>query len=142
MKFTTRLTDSPAIVTSQLSPHLRKMMKTMMQGQGDGAAMPCTLEVNPKHHLITTLASVKETNTPVARVAAQQLYDTATIAAGMVDEPKVLLPRLNKLLEVCLYQGAGFDYRTGTYATATGAADSKFEEAAADGATEATATEK
>merc|ERR1719174_1899677 len=79
--------------------------------------MPCTLEVNPKHHLITTLATVKETNLPVARVAAQQLYDTATIAAGMVDEPKVLLPRLNKLLEVCLYQGAGFDYRTGAYST-------------------------
>ena len=30
---------------------------------------------------------------------------------------QVLLPRLNKLLEVCLYQGAGFDYRTGTSAS-------------------------
>merc|ERR1719247_3801868 len=114
--FTTRLTDSPAIVTSQLSPHLRKMMKSMMQGQDSPQqTMPVTLEVNPKHHLITTLAMVRETNLAVARVSAQQIYDTAMIAAGMIEEPKVLLPRLNKLLEVCLYQGAGFDYRTGTY---------------------------
>merc|ERR1719333_1889577 len=46
--FTSRLTDSPAIVTSQLSPHLRKMMKSMMQGQDSpNQAMPVTLEVNP-----------------------------------------------------------------------------------------------
>merc|ERR1719161_3040919 len=88
----------------------------MMQGQDSpNQAMPVTLEVNPKHHLITTLAMVRETNLAVARVSARQIYDTAMIAAGMIEEPKVLLPRLNKLLEVCLYQGAGFDYRTGTY---------------------------
>jgi TNF receptor-associated protein 1 len=118
VKFTTRLTDSPAIVTSQLSPHLRKMMKSMMQGADQNQAMPVTLEVNPKHHLITTLASVRESNLAVARVCAQQLYDTAMIAGGMVEEPKVLLSRLNKILEVCLYQGAGFDYRTGQYTAA------------------------
>merc|ERR1719395_13831 len=85
--------------------------------------MPVTLEVNPKHHLITTLAMVRETNLAVARVSAQQIYDTAMIAAGMIEEPKVLLPRLNKLLEVCLYQGAGFDYRTGTYTSAPPASE-------------------
>merc|ERR1712078_689546 len=96
--FTTRLTDSPAIVTSQLSPHLRKMMKSMMQGQDSpNQAMPVTLEVNPKHHLITTLAMVRETNLAVARVSAQQIYDTAMIAAGMIEEPKVLLPRMRRL---------------------------------------------
>ena len=47
VKFTGRLTDSPCIVTSTLSPHLRKMMKNMMQGQGadPSASMPCTMEV-------------------------------------------------------------------------------------------------
>merc|ERR1712118_614266 len=84
-----RLTESPAIVTSQLSPHLRKMMKSMMQGQDSpNQAMPVTLEVNPKHHLITTLAMVLETNLAVARVSVQQIYDTAMIAAGMIEEPK------------------------------------------------------
>merc|ERR1719247_2212489 len=144
VKFTGRLTDSPCIVTSTLSPHLRKMMKNMMQGQGadPSASMPCTMEVNPKHHLITTLATVKDTNTPVARVAVQQLYDTASIAAGLVEEPKVLLPRLTKVLEVALYQGAGFDYRTGTYSTATGEPDSKFEVEEAPKAEEPKAEDK
>merc|ERR1711904_331472 len=105
-------------------------------GDGPNNAMPVTLEVNPKHHLITTLAMVRESNLAVARVSAQQIYDTAMIAAGMIEEPKVLLPRLNKLLEVCLYQGAGFDYRTGTY-TSNPAAD---EPAPTAGASDATTT--
>merc|ERR1719161_1868679 len=102
--FTTRLTDSPAIVTSQMSPHLRKMMKTMMQGSGDASSLPVTLEINAKHHLITTLQSIQESNPDVAKVGVQTLFDNANVAAGMVEEPKVLLSRLNKLLEVCVYQ--------------------------------------
>ena len=58
VKFTARLTDSPCIVTSTLSPHLRKMMKNMMQGQGDpGAAMPCTMEVRMRSSQETGICS-------------------------------------------------------------------------------------
>jgi TNF receptor-associated protein 1 len=32
IKFTDKLTTSPAVVTSQISPHMRKMMKNMMLG--------------------------------------------------------------------------------------------------------------
>ena len=35
---------------------------------------------------------VRETNLAVARVSAQQIYDTAMIAAGMIEEPKVRIP--------------------------------------------------
>ena len=57
----------------------------------------------------------------------EQLYDNACIAAGTLDDPRVLMSRLNKaaarvaqfegkasshseVLEMFIYQGAGFDY--------------------------------
>lgn len=53
-------------------------------------------------------------------------FDNASVAAGMVEEPKVLLERLNKLLEVCVYQGAGYNYSTSEYTNKD--VDSKFSE--------------
>lgn len=136
VKFTTRLTDSPAVVTSQLSPHLRKMMKSMTQGGSETANLPVTLELNAKHHIVRTLNSIRDSNPAVARVCALQLYDNACVAAGMVDEPKTLLSRLHKMLEVCAYQGAGFDYRTNEYGTPPAAEEPKFvEESGPNGAT-------
>lgn len=128
--FTTRLTDSPAVVTSDMAPHLRKMMKSMMAGSGEAAAnLPVTFELNAKNHLITTLSGIIESNPDVSKVAVQTLFDNANVAAGMIEEPKVLLSRLNKLLEVTIYQGAGFDYRTGTYRAAEETAEEQQSEA-------------
>mmetsp|Transcript_76811 Transcript_76811/g.222989 ORF Transcript_76811/g.222989 Transcript_76811/m.222989 type:complete len:745 (-) Transcript_76811:100-2334(-) len=117
VKFSDRLVSSPAIVTSVISPHMRKMMKSLMAGR-EGAAMgnmPVTLELSAKHHIITTLHTIKEANEPVARIATEQLFDNACIAAGSLDDPRVLLTRLGKVLEMFVYQGAGFDYAKGEY---------------------------
>merc|ERR1719498_298540 len=77
--------------------------------------IPVTLELSPKHHVITTLYTIKDTNEVVARMAVEQLYDNACIAAGTLDDPRTLLTRLNKVLEMFIYQGAGFDYATNEY---------------------------
>merc|ERR1719195_1714687 len=77
--------------------------------------VPMTLELSPEHHIITTLHTIKDSNEPVARIAVQQLYDSACIAAGVLDDPRVLLTRLNKVLEMFIYQGAGFDYARNEY---------------------------
>merc|ERR1719195_984878 len=79
--------------------------------------VPMTLELSPEHHIITTLHTIKDSNEPVARIAVQQLYDSACIAAGVLDDPRVLLTRLNKVLEMFIYQGAGFDYARNEYNT-------------------------
>merc|ERR1712039_1023507 len=120
VKFSKRLVSSPAIVTSVMTPHMRKMMKNLMAGkENDGMSnIPMTLELSPEHHIITTLHTIKHSNEPVARIAVQQLYDSACIAAGMLDDPRVLLSRLNKVLEMFIYQGAGFDYARNEYNTA------------------------
>jgi len=133
VKFSDRLVSSPAIVTSILTPHMRKMMKQLMQGKEETGmgSIPVTLELSAKHHIVTTLHTIMESNEPVARIAVEQLYDNACIAAGTLDDPRVLLTRLNKVLEMFVYQGAGFDYSKNEYVTGGNAetppADSKSE---------------
>merc|ERR1712187_488106 len=117
VKFSDRLVSSPAIVTSIITPHMRKMMKSLMAGkENDGMSnIPMTLELSPKHHIVTTLHTIKESNETVARIAVEQLFDNAGIAAGTLDDPRTLLTRLNKVLEMFIYQGAGFDYAKNEY---------------------------
>lgn len=117
VKFSDRLVSSPAVVTSILTPHMRKMMKQMMAGKEDSGMnnVPVTLELSGKHHIVTTLHSITGSNEPVARIAVEQLYDNACIAAGTLDDPRTLLTRLNKVLEMFVYQGAGFDYASNEY---------------------------
>jgi len=122
IKFSDRLLNSPALVTSLITPHMRKMMKNLMAGrENDGMGnVPVTLELSPSHHVVTTLFAIKDSNDAVARIAVEQIFDTACIAAGMLDDPRTLLARLNKVLEMFVYQGAGFDYAKGEYVTETG----------------------
>lgn len=126
VKFSSRLVSSPAIVTSVITPHMRKMMKQLMQGKEDTGMnnVPMTLELSPKHHIVTTLHTIKDSNETVARIAVEQLFDNAGIAAGTLDDPRTLLARLNKVLEMFIYQGAGFDYSRNEYITQP-AADAK-----------------
>ncbi|KAK2195792.1 bifunctional HSP90 [Babesia duncani] len=104
VKFSDRLFDSPAIVTGFLSPALRKVMKATMRGGTAGAgstldSMPCVLELNPSHPVICMLLNVIQKDEGAAEMLIQQLFDNAAIAAGIMDDPRVMLPRLNKLLE-------------------------------------------
>merc|ERR1719378_1816315 len=117
VKFSDRLVSSPAIVTSIITPHMRKMMKSLMAGKEDTGFgnVPMTLELSAKHHIVTTLFAIKESNEPVARIAVEQLFDNACIAAGPLEDPRVLLTRLGKVLEMFVYQGAGFDYARNEY---------------------------
>ncbi|KAF4744755.1 TNF receptor-associated protein 1, mitochondrial [Perkinsus olseni] len=114
VKFSDRLVNSPAVVTSAISPQMRRMMKQMMaqSGQGDQndalQAIPMTLELNPDHPTVRKLgdlAASKEARTEdIAKVAVTQLFDNACIAAGMVDDPRTILDRLQKMLDVCVEQ--------------------------------------
>ncbi|KAI4838310.1 heat shock protein 90 [Plasmodium brasilianum] len=102
VKFSERLTVSPAVVTGFLSPTLRKVMKATMKNADFQDNMlhnlPATLELNPTHTIITSIYHLKNTNQEVAKLLVHQLYDNASIAAGILDDPRSLLTRLNELL--------------------------------------------
>lgn len=104
VKFSERLVDSPAVVTGFLSSALRKVMKATMKGSPDAgaslASMPATLELNPKHKINNAIFHIMQSDTEVAKALVEQLYDNASIAAGIVDDPRSMLGRLNKMLSL------------------------------------------
>lgn len=65
-----------------------------------------TLEVNPAHAVIVRLHALRSSDEALARVVAEQLVDNALVAAGLVDDPRSMLPRLAALLETVVGLGA------------------------------------
>jgi len=60
-------------------------------------------DINPKHPLIKKLYTIhKSNNTQLATMLGQQLIDNALVTAGLVEDPRLVLTGLNKLLEKAL----------------------------------------
>lgn len=98
-----RLVDSPvaALVPEgqRMGPQLRAMMKTMKQ---DAPTTKVELAINPKHPLIIKLARTRHDRSDAAKLIAGQLLDTALLSAGLVEDPRSVVSRLNKVLELAL----------------------------------------
>ncbi|MGJ8634703.1 MAG: molecular chaperone HtpG [Luteolibacter sp.] len=95
-----RLVDSPVIALvpeDGMSPQVRQMMKAMDENFKDEVKVE--LEVNPRHALVRKLAEVKESNPEVAKLVAAQLLDNALIAAGLLDDARETIKRMNSLME-------------------------------------------
>ena len=58
------------------------------------------LEINARHALVHSLNTLRTSNPERAALICQQLHDNALLAAGIVEEPRLLVGRLNKLLEM------------------------------------------
>lgn len=106
-----RLVSSPAIVTDHESGSMRRMMR-LVDTSGDTGlnreSMPLPkqhVEINPKHPIIVGIAQIKDKEPVLARVLAEQVYDNCLVAAGLLDDSRTMLPRLNDLL-VALVRGA------------------------------------
>ncbi|CCI41117.1 unnamed protein product [Albugo candida] len=103
---TTRLTDSPAVITDHDSSALRKMMN--MVNHETGQSMPPMskhkFEINPRHPIILNLNRLRQLNSPLAEKVARQVYDNAAVAAGLVDDGRSLLTNMNGLLNDLLHQ--------------------------------------
>ena len=115
MRATERLRGSPAVVTDHESASLRRMLRMVESTAGkDAGALKAeshmlpkqTLEVNPAHGVIVRLHALRASDEPLARGVAEQLVDNALVAAGLVDDPRSMLPRLAALLETVVGLGA------------------------------------
>lgn len=103
VKISTRLASSPAIITDHESASVRRMMAMVNDQQGQSSMMAKnTLEINPSHPLILQLNKLQDKDEALAVVVAEQIYDNAALAAGLVDDGRTMLPRLNKLLQELL----------------------------------------
>lgn len=102
-----RLVNSPAIVTDNESGMMRRMMRMVDNSDGrDGMSLPAqNVEINPSHPIIVGLHEIKKTEPVLARVLAEQVFDNCLVAAGLMDDSRTMLPRLNDLL-ISLVKGA------------------------------------
>ena len=95
-----RLVDHPVIAlvpADGMSPQMRQMMKAMDENYKDEVKVE--LEINPRHPLVRKLAAARESNPEVAALVSRQLLDNALIAAGLLDDARDTISRMNALME-------------------------------------------
>ena len=97
-----RLVDSPAVLVDHESAAIMRMMRLADQEHKTGGVKTFTpkqkMEFNPGHPIIAHLHEARNKDPELARVVAEQLYDNAVVAAGIMEDPRVMLSRLNDLL--------------------------------------------
>ncbi|KAJ1791741.1 hypothetical protein LPJ59_004943, partial [Coemansia sp. RSA 2399] len=99
VKVSDRYMTYPAIVTEFDSPAVRNMMKMMAGDSGnDIPQRPCVVEINAKDPIVNGLYGLKSKDEELARKISQQLLDNAFIAAGILDDPRNMLKRLNDII--------------------------------------------
>jgi molecular chaperone HtpG len=95
-----RLVDSPVIAlvpADAMSPQMRQMMKAMDENFKDEVKVE--LEINPRHPLVRKLAAAKDSDPALASLVAHQLFDNALIAAGLLEDARDTITRMNRLME-------------------------------------------
>jgi molecular chaperone HtpG len=107
VRASSRLTDSPAVAIND-APGMSSAMQRMMNAMSkiDSAdkpglgAMPIRvrLEINPKHDLIQQLDGMRTGDPALAELLTRQLFDNTLVAAGLLDDPRSMLQRINTLM--------------------------------------------
>lgn len=96
-----RLVGSPVVVVDKdkmLTASMRQMLKRMKQDGHEEPEFKHDLEINRRHAVIVRLNTIRTTNGPLATKVAEQLLDNAKVAAGVMEDPRIMLARLNELL--------------------------------------------
>ena len=111
VRISKRLVDSPAVIVDGdkfMTASMRRMMKSM---NPDGGGLPekYDLEINPGHNMIVLLNQQRADNSDLAGKVAEQIYDNCRAAAGLLEDPRAMINRMNELLEQALGGGRGRD---------------------------------
>jgi TNF receptor-associated protein 1 len=98
-----RLVDSPAAALSPggaMSPQMKQMMKQM--NPDFSASGEVELEINPRHPLIRSLESTRESRPEFAKLVAEQILDNSLVAAGLLEEGKDMVSRVYDIMQQAL----------------------------------------
>ncbi len=96
-----RLVGSPAVVVDAdefTTATMRRLMRAMKQDT-ETTPVKVNLELNPRHPIVVGLAQLRTTDAALAGKVAEQVFDSARLTAGLLDNPQILLQRMNELLE-------------------------------------------
>ena len=100
-----RLVDSPAVVVDPdkfMTANMRRIMKAMKPEGTEAAPVKQDLEINPAHPIMARLDAMRTKDGALAVSVAEQILDNARVAAGLLEDPRAMLTRLNQLLEKVL----------------------------------------
>ncbi len=104
VRLSKRLVDSPALVMDS-DKFMTASMRRILKAAGKDAQTPVKaydLEVNPRHVIIVSLQKQREKDPQLAAQVAEQILDNSRVAAGLLEDPRAMLARLNELLEKVL----------------------------------------
>lgn len=96
-----RLVGSPAIAVESdkfMTSSMRRMIKAMNREGGAPFEAKPDLEINPSHAMIAQLEKIRHNDSALAAKVAGQIFDNARIAAGLLEDPREMLARMNELL--------------------------------------------
>uniref|UniRef100_A0A8C9T0S5 TNF receptor-associated protein 1 n=1 Tax=Scleropages formosus TaxID=113540 RepID=A0A8C9T0S5_SCLFO len=105
IKVTPRLDTHPAMITVLEMGAARHFLRTQQLARSSeerAQILQPTLEINAGHSLIKKLNELKDSNPDLAQLLLEQIYDNAMIAAGLNDDPRPMISRLNDLLTKAL----------------------------------------
>ena len=100
VRVSARLVDSPAVVVESdkgMTSSMRRILKNL--NRGTESPFKHDLEINPNHPMLIGLDGFRQSRPEVSKQVAEQIYDNALIAAGLLEDPQAMLKRINSLLE-------------------------------------------
>ena len=97
-----RLVDSPAVVLER-DKHMTSTMRQLLRSMGKGNEAPeLDLEINPSHPMVLRLEELRKTDPALGGKLAAHILDHARMSAGLLEDPRTMLQRMNELLEQAL----------------------------------------
>jgi HSP90 family molecular chaperone len=93
-----RLTDSPAVVISNVTSGMRQIMTMMDQKSFGDSGKNLTLEYNASHPIIVNLNKIRKSNIRVANFNLKQLLDSCLLSAGIPFDQKAFVNRINEYI--------------------------------------------
>jgi len=102
---TDRLSNTPLIIVDHESASFRRMMLSV--DPKNAPKLPKQqVQVNAKHSLILSINKLRSTEEYLAKEALDQIFDNALIQAGLIEDSRSMVPRINKLLQRALDNAA------------------------------------
>lgn len=96
-----RLVQSPAVVVdadAYVTSSMRRILRAMKPDES-APPSPIHLEINPRHPVIIGLEGLRHRDATLAAEVAEQIFDSARLAAGLLEDHQPLLRRMNSLLQ-------------------------------------------
>jgi molecular chaperone HtpG len=105
VRISRRLVESPAVVVDAdrfMTANMRRMMKAMQPDRPMAGPARQDFEINPAHPMMVKLEGMRLKDADLAASVSEQILDNARVAAGILEDPRPMLTRLNQLLEKVL----------------------------------------